>query len=119
MRGAQQRKAPVAATTEAPQVSLAGDTFDLARTYVESNLARMMAALDRGIVATLVGMGIAELDRRDGDPDLEDDDPAGGENAEDDFHLHAGLPYRLPTGPGCLLANGDAEHDGREEEAGQ
>lgn len=77
------------------------------------------------------------MDEREGDPDLED-----ATDLEDDFSIYtldldagAGCPISDPSaqcdedeldtgmeatrcGPGCLIADNDFEHDGREQEEG-
>ena len=70
-------------------------------------------AAPRAAVEALIEAAILALDTLDGDPDREDDDPAG--QYDEDFYT-APLPRHSWYGPGCPISDNDFEHDGREDE---
>lgn len=81
---------------------------------VTPNLQRFLARLDRPALEAVAQAAIDRLDDMDGDPDMEDNDPAGqcdedGVNTGDRvFYLH-GVPH---DGPGCPIADtGVGDHD--------
>ena len=83
---------------------------------VTPKLARFLARLDRPALEAVAQAAIDQLDTLDGDPDLEDDDPAG-QSDEDGantggrvFYLHG----VLHDGPGCPIGDtglGDRDDD--------
>ncbi|ALR19027.1 hypothetical protein ATN00_00545 [Sphingobium baderi] len=59
-------------------------------------VARILSRYDRERLEGFVAIAIDLMDLMDGDPDLEDDDPAGG-NVEDERQMAEGEDYyRLP-----------------------
>lgn len=100
-------------------------TFPPDRSGRLTQFMRFVDSMNTRDIATAVDVLIAQLDARAGDPDLEEDDPAGGEitdephdcdgdehdgnMSEDDFMIHAN------TGdmPGCPIADpGGADVNG-------
>lgn len=74
---------------------------------VTPKLARFLARLDRPALEVLAQAAIDRLDDMDGDPDLEDDDPAGqcdedGVNCGDGVFYRHGAPH---DGPGCPIGD--------------
>lgn len=71
-----------------------------------------MAFPTRDGIGALVEALLERLDCLDGDPDIEEDDPAGVRD-EDGINTCTGYDRRL--GPGCPISDpGGCEHDGRE-----
>lgn len=79
-----------------------------------TDAGRAPAALQGGSVATLIGNAIealiALLDALGGDPDLEEDDPAGqcDEDGVNTGHAVFYLHGVAQTGPGCILSDNDS-----------
>lgn len=72
-------------------------------------LMRLLSSFDRRKVEAFAEISIAMLDLMDPDPDVEaNGDELDGAGAEDEFIDHRG------SGPGCVIGDPDAEHDGRE-----
>ncbi|GFZ85184.1 MULTISPECIES: hypothetical protein [Sphingobium] len=84
------------------QVTLPGATAD-----VTPKLQRFLARLDRPALEAVAQAAIDRLDDIDGDPDFEDDDPAG-QSDEDGVNTGNGLfslHGRGFDGPGCPIAD--------------
>ena len=83
-------------------------------------VARILQRYDVNQLAGFIEVAIGLLDVVDGDPDLEDDDPAG-QCDEDGINTTLGM---FGDGPGCSLSDPeedddpDEEHDGCEYEEG-
>ncbi|BDD65143.1 hypothetical protein Sj15T_01640 [Sphingobium sp. TA15] len=74
---------------------------------VTPNLARFLARLDRTALEAVAQAAIDRLDDIDGDPDFEDDDPAG-QSDEDGVNTGSGLfslHGRGFDGPGCSISD--------------
>ena len=73
-------------------------------------VARILARYDRPKLEAFISVAIDLLDVLAGDPDAEEDDPAG-QHDEDDWNT---LLAYSGNGPGCDISDPDREHDGRE-----
>ncbi len=70
------------------------------------------------IASRCSGIVIEKLDLADGDPDMEDDDPAG-QRDEDGVNTGGKPFFGWSEGAGCPISDpGGCEHDGREPEEG-
>ncbi len=70
-------------------------------------------------IADAVEVLIDVLDALGGDPDLEDNDPAGQRDEDGVNTLTNDMSFLCDTGPGCPISDpGGCEHDGCEEEQG-
>lgn len=97
-------------------------TGTLARTMIlnaeAAKIASIMARFDRRKLETFLEAGVELLDAIEGDHDLEPNgDELDGAIGEDDPLFHDEHPL-AGNGPGCDIADPDAEHDGREHEYG-
>lgn len=78
-----------------------------ARPHVTPALAKFLARLDRPTLEAVAQAAIDRLDDLDGDPDLEDDDPAG-QCDEDGLNCGQGVVYihgKPQHGPGCAISD--------------
>jgi hypothetical protein len=78
-------------------------------------VSRLLSRYGRPEIESFVAVAIDLLDLLDPDPDLEDGDEAG---QCDEDEVSTNLSAACGGGPGCLISDEDAEHDGREEELG-
>lgn len=77
-------------------------------------VTRILLRHSRTEIEGFISVAISLLDLADGDPDAEEDDPAG---ACDEDGINTYFPDAF--GPGCIISDDDNEHDGREEEYGE
>lgn len=77
-------------------------------------MAMQLVALDRAVIEELVEAKLAEaqalialLDRVDGDPDAEEDDPSG--QCDEDGINTSLVALQLRPGPGCPISDSDRE----------
>lgn len=78
-------------------------------------LAQAIPMLSRCDLEALTERLIERLDEIDGDPDLEDDDPAG-QMDEDGINTGQAIVYahgEALTGPGCILSDDDLSVGGK------
>lgn len=88
---------------------------------VTPNLAKFLARLDRLALEAVAQAAIDRLDELDGDPDMEDDDPAG-QSDEDGLNCGDGIFYLhgiAHDGPGCPISDTGVGDRDSEDDSGR
>ena len=73
---------------------------------------RTLAQFDRPALEGFISVAIGLLDVVDGDPDNE----LNGDETDHNHSEECFIEHRYANGPGCIVGDPDAEHDGREQD---